>query len=467
MEALKELLSRRLGVRQGKNKISECVRLLHEISRREEISPEQALEESLEDSGLADEAHWPFPRLKQTLLKRRFPETDKKHYSSALLHELSAGEISAERKHIRKFIPSDIYIQQAALETPIARRVKKLFPEIPVVPFDELKKLYQSESAKWTDMGKQRLVFSNEPYDFLEQCPCTKQALLCNYHVLKLGMGCPYDCSYCYLQEYQNLKSVILPTNPETFLDELAQFFREKPGRFTRIGTGEYTDSLALDHITEYSKILVPFFKDKNVMFELKTKSNNIDNLLSLDHGGKTAIAWSLSPEAIAETEDWDTAPVADRLNAAKACQEAGYPIAFHFDPIIEFEGWKEAYTQLIDQIYSVLKPPIKWMSVGTLRFMPHLKPVVEKRHPNTRIFLGELFVDPMDKKMRYPTEKRISIYRHVLGMIKKHDPQVPVYLCMESNEVWNKVFSEGLPFAGRMDNWICPTAKSSAGSRS
>lgn len=457
-ESVTLTLSQRLGVKSGQNKIAECLRLLDEISRKEEKQIEEILNEVLNETQLIDKEHWHFDQLKKGLVKRRYPLTKKVNLSKVLLHPLNQKETKEARKHASEFVPSHIHVQKSWAETPIVQRALSLFPEVSVSYFEGLKALYQEEAKNWKGMEKKRLIFSGEDYDFIEPCPCTKCALNCNYHVIKLGMGCPFDCSYCFLQEYQNLKGVILPTNPERFLEALAVNLEKNPDRILRIGTGEYTDSLALDHITEYSKILVPFFKDKKVIFELKTKSDNIENLLNLDHGGKTVISWSLSPTKVAEAEDWDTASVEKRLIAAQKCQEAGYPIGFHFDPMIEYDGWEQGYQELIDQVYSMLKPPLKWLSLGSLRFAPHLKTVAEERHPQSKLYLGELFVDEQDRKMRYPEERRAELYKIVLDQIRKHDPTVPTYLCMESKKVWDQVFDHHLPYTGRMDSWISAT---------
>lgn len=456
MEAVKETLRRRLGLLNGKNKISELERLLFEIARREFKPAGKILEETLRETGLDKKERWPFAQLKKALLRRRFPQTQNLDLSSVLLHEVKLLKAPQPKNISDPHSPTQIYIQESSAASPLANRARALCPKIAPAYFKNLKALFHEEGKKWNDSGKSRWIFSGEPYDFLERCPCTKQALCCNYYVLKLGMGCPYDCSYCYLQEYQNLRAILLPTNPEKFLEELSSEFAKNPGRFLRLGTGEYIDSLALDPITEYSKIFVPFFKDKNVLFELKTKSDRVENLLPLDHGGKTVVAWSVNPERIAAAEEWGAAVMPARLAAARRCQDAGYPVALHFDPILDYPGWEKDYRDLIEQIYSTLRPPLQWISLGTLRFAPRLKPVAEHNHPESRIFLGELFVDPLDRKMRYPAPRRLQIYQTLLPEIRRRDPAVPVYLCMEPPALWSQLFGGSLPFSSRLDSWLC-----------
>ena len=181
----------------------------------------------------------------------------------------------------------------------------------------------------------------------------------------------------------------MVDVHPEKYLKKLDDALAEDKSLWTRIGTGEHTDSLALDWLTEYSKVFVPYFKDKPVYFELKTKSDEIENLLELNHGGRTVVAWSLNPSCY-ESEESKTAPLARRLEAARRVQAAGYPVAFHFDPIFYDENWEGKYEELVHQVYDTLIDPPKWLSLGMFRYHRDLKKVSEFRHPETRIFLGE-----------------------------------------------------------------------------
>jgi len=204
--------------------------------------------------------------------------------------------------------------------------------------------------------------------------------------------------------------------------------------------------------------VLVPFFKDKPALLELKTKSDCVENLLNLDHGGRTVIAWSINPSRF-EREEKLAAPVAERLQAAAACEGSGYPTAFHFDPIIDGAGWEEIYEELVGELFSRVSKSVRWISLGTLRFHRDLRQVAEFRHPESEIFLGEQRLDPVDSKMRYQTGRRVQIYRKMLGWIRRYRQDVPVYLCMESPDVWQAVF-DGRAYRGRIDEWIADGAE-------
>ncbi len=225
-------------------------------------------------------------------------------------------------------------------------------------------------------------------------------------------------------------------------LQEIDTFLSGNTGSFLRLGTGELSDSLALDSIFPISEVLIPFFAQRsNGILELKTKSDKVARLLHLNHRGKTVVSWSLAPQKMIEREEIRTASLRERINVAKRCQSAGFPIGFHFDPIIYDEGWEKEYSETIKQLFSQIDPKrVIWISLGGFRYPSQLKGIAKERFRNTKIFLGELFPGK-DAKFRYFKEIRVEMYQKMLGWLKEVNPDLFVYLCMESQEVWKRVF--------------------------
>lgn len=138
-------------------------------------------------------------------------------------------------------------------------------------------------------------------------------------------------------------------------------------------------------------------------------------------------------------SEERRTATLTARLRAAAQCIAWGYPVAFHFDPMILYPGCEDAYHQVVERIFaSIPASRIVWISLGTFRFMPDLKPVVASRFPDSKIIYGE-FIQGLDGKMRYFKPLRIALYRQMAAWIRSHSEDVTVYLCMEDDEVWQK----------------------------
>ncbi|MDR0676394.1 MAG: hypothetical protein LBF97_05085 [Elusimicrobiota bacterium] len=324
--------------------------------------------------------------------------------------------------------------------------------ELEVIYFDEdIKNLIEKFSLKISlqrDIKSQKniksLIFDEQKGKFIKKCPCTPHYLGCEYYVVELSVGCLYDCSYCYLQEYQNLAAMTFYLNFDKLFLEFDELLTENPKKLYRIGFGEYADSLFLDNSMNYtyeiSTYLAKVKKYKNYLIEYKTKSNNVENLLKYEPSGKEVIGWSINALKISKNEEKNAANFFERLIAMKKCIEKGYFVAIHFDPIIIYENAAIDYKFVIDKIYEKIdKNKIIWISIGSLRFNPKLKPIIEYRHPTSNIIYGE-FVKGLDNKIRYFKENRIKIYKKIIKFLKNNDENVFIYFCMEDNEIWDKV---------------------------
>ncbi len=337
-----------------------------------------------------------------------------------------------------------IYLDEKAERDAVSQIVLNSLPHIPVEKTQDKKALIKKFLTKPDPIGagKKNLFITPFYGRRLKPCPGTSQHICCGYYVINAITNCPMDCSFCILQGYLNNPFLTLYSNWDDLLKEIEYFLSDNPQRFLRLGTGELSDSLALDSIFPLSQLLISFFAErKNGILELKTKSAEVNHLLHLNHRGKTVFSWSLNPTKMIEQEEMRTAPLEERMDAAKRCQEEGYPIGFHFDPIIYHEGWEKAYQETILSLFKRIDPKrVIWISLGGFRYPPQLKAIAKERFPNTRIFLGELFPGK-DGKFRYFKKIRIEMYQKMADWLKDVDPSLFVYLCMESREVWEKVF--------------------------
>ena len=350
--------------------------------------------------------------------------------------------------------PQKIYIERSVRHSPVTQNVLQRLPAIPVELIDSTERLVE-ESKGWMPTlarAKKHLILAEHKGRFFKACPAShgrgnNPNVCCNYFVINYASNCHMDCSYCYLQSYLNMPYLIIYTNVQDLLCELQVVLSASSQQFFRIGTGELADSLALDPLTSYSVPLVRFFaQQRNAVLEFKTKSNCVENLLDLDHQGKTVVSWSINPRFIQQQEEHNTATIEERLLAAEECVEAGYPVAFHFDPLIYYPEWEHHYRELIQEIFERIPfASIRWISMGTLRMSPQLREFMRLRFPNSFLPLGEL-VPTGDGKMRYFKPIRVQMYQKVLRWIREQTRQTPVYACMENPGVWAKIFCSPPP---------------------
>ncbi|MFN3604865.1 MAG: radical SAM protein [Leptonema sp. (in: bacteria)] len=303
------------------------------------------------------------------------------------------------------------------------------------------KEIFDSYSKGNSLFKKNIIVLYKYNGKFLSSCPGSDGMVCCQYFVINLGIGCIYDCHYCYLQNFMNQPLITVFGNVEDALEEIYNKIYNKNFHF-RIGTGEYSDSLALDPIFEISKILIEFFsKVPNATLELKTKSNSVDHLLNLSHNKKTVVSWSLNPQKIIDKIEPGTASLEERILAAKKVLKAGYKVGFHLDPMIYFDAWEESYKNLLDLVFDTIDTDrIAWISLGTFRYSPGQKEIMQKRFFSDTLTKEEMVVGN-DGKFRYYKQIRYEMYSKIKEHIQKRDPKLFFYLCMETQYMWEKIF--------------------------
>jgi len=436
-----------VAFRFGPNKRQELTRLIYELSKIKSVSPKILIDEALGDNNFQDSKQ-AFIYLKDYFLAQRFPRAHRNKDSVGFyLPKLNIDkENVVTRGKGAVFYPKEIFIEKDAADYILAKSIIKRFPLAKVNRIDKFKNYIKVNNYGLPIINynnrRDKLFLIKEKYDFLKPCPCSKGVVGCGYYILNLGFGCVYECSYCFLQSYTNVFGIVIPVNIEDYLGVLDNFLKRNK-RKIRIGTGEFTDSLALDNLTDFSKTLIQFFSRKeNAALELKTKSNNINHILDLKHNKKTVISWSLNPQPLVASDEWRANTLEERLVAAKKCCQAGYPVGFHFDPIIYSKSWETLYRNLLDRLFKEIKPEnIAWISFGTFRFSPSLKIAIEQRFPQSKI-LDEELVLGFDKKLRYGTKQRIAIYKKMYSWISSYSKDLLVYLCMEPKEIWQDVLA-------------------------
>jgi spore photoproduct lyase len=332
---------------------------------------------------------------------------------------------------------AELYVDAELAARPEVAAASRRFT-VPVQTVRSAQEVYEAVAAADDPIehGKHVLYFTRNRGAFIKSCPGTRHYTCCGYKILHIGTFCSMDCSYCILQAYFHPPVLQYFLNHDDMDRELEQLFATRT--IQRLGTGEFTDSLIWEPWTDVSARLIRKFAGQDsCVLELKTKTAWIDSLLDLPHRRRTILAWSLNADAVIRTEERGTTAFDTRLQAAARGAEYGYPLAFHFDPIIIAEGCEADYRRAVERLFARVDPRhIVWISLGALRFMPELKAVIRRRFPHSRVTFGE-FISGLDGKMRYFKPLRMKVYRDIAAVIRAHAPAVCIYLCMEDDEVW------------------------------
>jgi spore photoproduct lyase len=172
---------------------------------------------------------------------------------------------------------------------------------------------------------------------------------------------------------------------------------------------------------------------------EFKTKSHNIRFFLENEIPRNVVCSWTLNTPTIIDNEEHFTAKLEQRMEAARRLADRGIKVAFHFHPMIFYEGWKEDYTDLALELMGRFKTSeVLFVSFGSLTL---IKPAIQKIRESgitTKIIQTVLVPDPHGK-MTYPDEIKIKLFKAIYDSFKPWRDEVYMYLCMEKASIWER----------------------------
>jgi spore photoproduct lyase len=334
-------------------------------------------------------------------------------------------------------LPEKIIVDQEAGATPLAKKVADKLPGVPIMT------LPPEQDISGVTARDNSLVIYLRHYrgKFLRPCPATREYQCCGYQIIHIGENCPLNCTYCILQAYFQDRILKVWANQEDLKTELDLAFGRDKNRMFRVGTGEFTDSLALEHLTGYSADLVDFLQDyPNVCLELKSKVIDLNWMRKTTSNRGVLPAWSVNSPDIIAAEEKGASTLEERLGAARQCADNGFRVCLHFDPIIHYPGWQKGYSKTVEMILDYLRAEnIAYISLGSFRFMPGLKDVIIRNHPESDYIYNE-FITGLDGKTRLLLPLRLEQFRHIAGKLRQGGISKQLYFCMESDLVWKDV---------------------------
>lgn len=327
-----------------------------------------------------------------------------------------------------------IVADAAVAATPLARRVRERLPGLP------FRVLGEGEKPGAAGPG-QLLYLKYYRGRFFKFCPGTSHYRCCAYRIAHIGENCPLSCTYCILQVYFQDRVLKVWANQEDLFGELGRIAAAAPGKRFRVGTGEFTDSLALEAVTGMSRDLVDFLGScDNVCLELKSKVVDLSWMEAVRRPDRVLPAWSLNSPQVHAAQERGTASLEDRLAAARECAGLGFRVCLHFDPVILHPGWEAGYARTVEMLFDYLRPEqLAYLSLGSFRSMPRLFEIIAQSHPQAT-YIHDEYVPGLDGKLRLLRPLRVRQLRYLAGLLQAGGLRRQLYLCMESDQVWQAV---------------------------
>lgn len=248
--------------------------------------------------------------------------------------------------------------------------------------------------------------------------------------------NCIYECQYCYLQGYFNTPDIVLFINHEEIIEEMERTLKIHKDTNVWFHAGEFSDSLALTHLTGELSIYHDFCqRNPNAIIELRTKSVNTKELEKLTPLPNFIVSFSLSPEEMARRIDLKTPGTATRLRAMKALHEKGWKLGAHFDPIVYEDEFCNRYEKLLTDMKEYnLTEDLTYLSLGVVRFTKDVYREMERNYPDSLIHTGPM-VKSFDGKVRYHRPMRMWMMNKIKDLAIQNQVKTErIYLCMEEH---------------------------------
>ena len=309
---------------------------------------------------------------------------------------------------------------------------------LPLIWLDKIPGINGERGIEKVRAERNVLLLRDRKSSFIEQFKhpigrCAKFYKLTAYN------SCNFWCEYCYL--YLTFRTQPVSThfiNYEKMYDEIVKFDGlDIPKPLRVLNLGELGDPLAVDYITGFAKQIIPFMPEHapGTRLLFLTKSDCVDDILSLNHGGQSIISFSVNTDAVFQQLEHRTASPDSRLIAASKVQKAGYEVRLRIDPVIFYSTWEKDYIALVEKIFEYVRPAR--ITIGEYRPSNGLANHISARFPESVLLKVNKSLVREGKKLRYPEDLRIRMFRTIIEAIKKYRSDIDIALCKEQPEIW------------------------------
>ena len=299
-------------------------------------------------------------------------------------------------------------ITRAAADLPhtaeIVRRCEQAgVQDIAVLPGNQLTGLRGASDRETYAIAKRTLAVVVAPPSALKPQPIPPSA---DWRI-DLARGCPAHCQYCYLagsltgppvtRVYANLDEVLAGIGTHAGRGSVTSGSTARSAEGTTFEMSCYTDPLGIEQVTGSLQAAIErvgageFGGDVSLRFT--TKFDDVDDLVTVQHRGRTRVRFSVNAAEVANRFEGGTARMPARLQALRTLALAGYPVGLTIAPIIPVDDWQAAYGQLLDDTAAALAevPDLDLTTeLITHRFTPASKDVLLSWYPRTKLEMDE-----------------------------------------------------------------------------
>lgn len=293
------------------------------------------------------------------------------------------------------FVPNRIIFEKGSLDYEIGKNVLDFFKENQNIEIIRLTSNRIKENIPGENLynfyreGKKTLVVGVKKGLKFQSCKPSA------HYQLPLVSGCTGQCEYCYLNTNLGDRPYVkINANIQDILSRAESYMEERMPDTTIFEGSATSDPVPLEPYTNSLKSTIEFFANsKSGRFRFVTKYNDIDNLVNINHRGRTEVRFTLNTHKIISEYENKTASISKRIEASCKLAKAGYPIGFIIAPVFLYEGWKKDYRNLLLDLKSSLPEKLEYpitFEVISHRYTKRAKDVILQVFPETTLPMND-----------------------------------------------------------------------------
>lgn len=323
---------------------------------------------------------------------------------------------------------SHIYIEKAALGNPNTVKILNKFRNAQKIEIDNYREIFCRRNQNFNLQKKStQLILAVKKDNFVyEGAPVCQNFGNSHFYYTSSVMNCIYNCEYCYLQGMYPSANIVIFVN----IDDIFKRVEELLKLYDVYLCISYdTDLLAFEGITGFTAKWVQFAKEhKNLKIEIRTKSSNYNALSKFHPMDNVILAWTLSPEKVAENYEDKTSSLQERLKSVKQCIKDGWNTRLCFDPILYIDDYKTQYSNLINRVFSEIdQSEIQDASIGVFRISKEYFKKIKKQRRNSKIMAYPFVCN--NGVYSYSNKHSDELIHFVYNLLNKYVDKEKIYI--------------------------------------
>lgn len=245
------------------------------------------------------------------------------------------------------------------------------------IPGDDMQQFYKE--------GKNTLVVGVKKVGKFQSCKPSA------HWQLPLLSGCIGNCQYCYLNTNLGDRPYLkINVNIDDILNQAQKYIDERKPDITIFEGSATSDPIPVEPYTNSLKRAIEFFANNDfARFRFVTKYPYVDSLLDLEHNNKTEVRFTINTDFVIKNYEKRTASRNRRIDASVKIAKANYPLGFIIAPVFIYDGWKNDYEELLDELKKKLPSDLNHkltFEVISHRYTPRAKNIIMDIFPSNTL---------------------------------------------------------------------------------